>query len=407
MNSNQGQYLSNSKEEFINVYNAKLTVGNKYRFYSDIHRKYIIANSKGELLTSGKKDNSGIWKVVNGGGGNFAFWNIVHKRFMRMKSDTTMNLSKQINNASLPGSYKWERFQIRGGGGNKVGFWNPTNKSWVGTNDKGHMYGYVSKSNFKTFPRGWTWQRYTPIHVEKVTKRSSPAKKGFDKKCIIFDSPVNKEMCFEIPNVQATLGSISKVGGIVVKLGNVVKKIPEKVKTDVVDPAINGIGKKLKGVIKKMEELVKKIGEKLLKIITSVLIAVVKALIAIFKPLFGIGKLIAGEVWNKVTQIVPFLTYLPYLIVIALTTPIIFFPVIVIFLILSAFTGPLIFLGLPIILIGAPYLLINKAKSSFEDLKSFDFEKFITDIFSNTPALLEGVFNFIKSIIEGIIKKFK
>ena len=261
--------------------------------------------------------------------------------------------------------------------------------------------------------------------------KTASESKGAGKKCLILDQPINKEICFTIPD------PVKIVEPIINKVKDEIKQIPNKVKKDVVDPAINGIKKdviepaisgvknlinniknELKGlinkikdeivkVVKKLEEFMKKVGEQILKTITTVLIAVVKALLAIFKPIFGIGKVVAWEVWKKVTKIAPFLSYLPYLIVIALTTPIIFFPVIVICLVLSAFTGPYIFLLLPVILIGIPYFMINKAKQSIEDLKNFNIEKFISDIFSNMPKLLEGIFKFIKDIIEGIVKKFK
>ena len=287
------------------------------------------------------------------------------------------------------------------------------------------------------------------------------------KTCLVIPSPINKEICFDVPDVGNMAEDISKdvgktikkdvvdpaikpVKDIADKATNEIKGLPNKVKKDVVDPAINTVKKDvinpikdflvglidaLKGIFRDIGSFFKKIpqaikdlggefenigdkfvgafesignffegiGDKVLGVIMDVIIKVVGIITKVFGAMFQLFSGIFKAFWNVIAGHVWWLNYVPYFLMVFMLLPFLF-----IFLLISFLLVPLIgnfAFFLPVLfIIGLPFILNMYLKEGIMYIINLDYGELFQKTLKNSPELAEKFVKFIIDKIKDAIK---
>ena len=423
--------------------------GTIFRFKTHHNNKYLMAHSNGSVGQGGRGD----WEkfmVKDVGNGKVGFWSVIHKKFLSANNNGKMNLTKQLEFNKLPNEWEWEKFTLY----NRNGGWyiKTHHNTAIIAKDDGKVE-HVKLDEGVENAKDWrTWEKFTIDLVEEVKKEEvekeevekeeveketqtevqnikSDMPELIDNYCLIIDKPVDKKICFPVPNpkklTDTTIEPIKKT----------ITDMPDKIKKDVVDPAIkkvktglekftrdlikvventiNKIKKELQDLINKVKDEIEKaldvvkkqlekVGEVMLNTITKILSFVIKALMVIFKPLFKIGLKLAQILWGTILKIAPFVEYVPFMMIASIVTPL-FIPFIVIAFVLSIFTGPMILVVAGTGMLATPVMLYMFLKNQIIDLINHDWEKTFKNLGKKVPAMMKDVIELIEKTIKNAV----
>jgi hypothetical protein len=110
--------------------------------------------------------------VDSNGYQTYAFWNPTWKRYVRMNHENMDGSGTKDNANDLPDSWTWERFVVVNTGSDinghqTIALWNPQHKRYMrmrpDSSVSDGMDGSGTRDAPTPFPESWTWEKFTVI----------------------------------------------------------------------------------------------------------------------------------------------------------------------------------------------------------------------------------------------------